>query len=136
MVWTKGATGTGSSWNRDHSYSVSFIHGVLTSGVYEWRIQAYDRAGNRTWSDSEGAPGIQKHMLTVDALSPEVAAVYAGIGFDSAEGNEVQDSSSLLIVFENEGEEGENNEPSYPLGMVDPPRPVLHPGRRLQSRGA
>ena len=105
---------------RDHSYSVSFIHGVLASGMYEWRIQAYDRAGNRTWSDSEGAPGIQKHTLTVDALSPEVAAVYAGIGFDSADGNEVQDSSSLLIVFENEGEEAEGNEPSYPLGMVDP----------------
>ena len=101
---------------QDHSYSVSFIHGILTSGIYEWRIQAYDRAGNRTWSDSEGAPGIQKHMLTVDALSPEVAAVYAGIGFDS---DEVQDSSSLLIVFENEGEEGEENEPSYPLGKVD-----------------
>ena len=105
---------------RDHSYSVSFIHGVLTSGTYEWRIQAYDRVGNRTWSDSEGAPGLQKHMLTVDALSPEVAAVHAGIGFDSAEGNEVQDSSSLLIVFENEGEEVEEDEPSYPLGMVDP----------------
>ena len=105
---------------RDHSYSVSFIHGVLTSGTYEWRIQAYDRVGNRTWSDSEGAPGIQKHMLTVDALSPEIAAVHAGIGFDSTEGKEVQDSSSLLIVFENEGEEGEGNEPSYPLGMVDP----------------
>ena len=132
---------------RDHSYSVSFIHGVLTSGIYEWRIQAYDRAGNRTWSDSEGAPGIQKHMLTVDALSPEVAAVYAGIGFDSADGNEVQDSSSLLIVFENEGEEGEENEPSYPLGKVDPLDPssiqatdfkvtghevarVIHPNRK------
>ena len=105
---------------RDHSYSVSFIHGVLTSGVYEWRIQAYDRVGNRTWSDSEGAPGIQKHTLTVDALSPEVAAVYAGIGFDSSAGSEVQDSSSLLIVFENEGEEGDEDEPSYPLGLVDP----------------
>ena len=132
---------------RDHSYSVSFIHGVLTSGMYEWRIQAYDRVGNRTWSDSEGAPGIQKHMLTVDALSPEVAAVHAGIGFDSAEGEEVQDSSSLLIVFENEGEEAEENEPSYPLGMVDPLDPssiqaadfkvmghevarVIHPNRK------
>ena len=129
---------------QDHSYSVSFIHGILTSGIYEWRIQAYDRAGNRTWSDSEGAPGIQKHMLTVDALSPEVAAVYAGIGFDS---DEVQDSSSLLIVFENEGEEGEENEPSYPLGKVDSldpssiqaadfkvagheVAPVIHPNRK------
>ena len=132
---------------RDHSYSVSFIHGVLTSGVYEWRIQAYDRVGNRAWSDSEGAPGIQKHTLTVDALSPKVAAVYAGIGFDSAEGNEVQDSSSLLIVFENEGEPGEENEPSHPLGKVDPLDPssiqaadfkvtghevarVIHPNRK------
>ena len=79
---------------------------------------------------------MQKHMLTVDALSPEVAAVRAGIGFDSAEGNEVQDSSSLLIVFENEGEEVRGGRALLPAWRGRSPRPILHPGRRpSKSRG-
>jgi hypothetical protein len=88
---------------RDHSYSVDFRTATLDEGTHEWFILARDRVGNEARYPSKAGT---YYTVTVDETGPEVLEndVYAGIGFD--DGEEVYDSSSILVIFHNEGEHG------------------------------
>ncbi len=96
---------------QDHSYSVDFRTSTLDGGdgTYEWFILATDRVGNeaRYPSDTE-----KFAKVTVDENGPDVEEghVFAGIGFDDSKNEEVRDSSSIAIVFENESAHGLNTD--------------------------
>ena len=111
------------SWievERDHSYSTTFSIAGLTSDTYEWDIMATDRVGNESQTDSDGSEsGKQRFELTVDNQSPEAAEIFAGIGFDVEDGEEVSDSSSILVIFENEGVGGRDNLDSSTIDASD-----------------
>jgi hypothetical protein len=90
------------SWveeERDHSYSLSFGRGSLASNTHYWYVWAKDRVGNVARTDSSSRPGNQDYTLIVDTLAPRAANILAGIGFDEEKGEEVEDSSSILVVF-------------------------------------
>jgi hypothetical protein len=90
---------------KDKSYSVSYGLAGLSSKEYEWYIEATDRVGNKGRTDaSSSKSGAQDFSLDVDNDAPKATGVYAGIGFD--DGEEVYDSSSILVIFHNEGEHG------------------------------
>ena len=91
---------------KDKSYSVDFQRSGLSSREYEWNIDATDRAGNMSQTDSDqGTDEPDDFELTVDFNDPSAAnQVYAGIGFDSRNDKrrEKRDASSILIIFANE----------------------------------
>ena len=93
---------------KDREYSLSYGLAALASDKYPWYVEAYDRVGNYTRTDSASKPGKQNFELTVDNQAPAVSKRFAGIGFDPDEndgqGGEVPDSSSILVVFVNEVE--------------------------------
>ena len=94
---------------KDRSYELSYGLARLTSGTYKWYIEAYDRVGNWSRTDSDGSKGgSQDFELDVDNKSPVVSARFAGIGFDpdanKGKGGEVKDPSSILVVFVNESD--------------------------------
>ena len=105
----------------NQSYSVDFQMVVVgagsrTYGEYEWNIEAIDRAGNTTVTDSDvgnlddetNEPVQDNFEIKIDAEDPVVSAVEAGIGFDarSNKRKETNDASSIRIIFDNEKESG------------------------------
>ena len=92
---------------KDKSYSLSYGLAALTSRKYSWYVEAYDRVGNYTRTDSNaGKAQDQDFELTVDNKAPAVSKRFAGIGFDpdldDGKGGETEDSSSILVIFGNE----------------------------------
>ena len=101
---------------KDHAYSTSFRRSGLaperddagkgSSKKYYWYLAARDRVGNVAETDSKPTEEESKsnYSFTVDNESPSAdGQVYAGIGFDTGDREEVNDSSAILVVFSNEG---------------------------------
>ncbi len=96
----------------NRSYSVDFTRAALSEGTHEWSISATDRAGNTFQTDAEDGNFDDNDVqifdpfeFDVDNTGPSVTVAHAGIGFDFDEGDnggEVKDSSSIMIVFEDE----------------------------------
>ena len=93
----------------ERSYSLSYGRAGLSSDTYEWYVEAYDRVGNYARTDSSSSRGAQDHKLTVDDDPPAAKNVFAGIGFDEEDGEEVKDASSILLVFLNDVEGGKSD---------------------------
>ena len=93
----------------DRSYSLSYGRAGLSSKTYKWHVEAYDRVGNYGRTDSSSSRGPQDHSLIVDDDPPVAANLFAGIGFDEEDGEEVKDASSILVVFLNDVSGGKSD---------------------------
>ena len=87
---------------RNRSYSLSYSRADLGPEKYDWYIEAYDRVGNYDRTDASSQRNDQPYSLTVDNVAPKARHLFAGIGFDEEEGEEVKDASSILLVFIND----------------------------------
>ena len=91
------------SWieeEENKSYSLTYGRADLDSQTHKWYIEATDRVGNKARTDASSKASYQDFSLIVDNEPPTVKTLAAGIGFDEDDGEEINDSSSIRVIFE------------------------------------
>ena len=82
------------------SYFLDMAVTDVGAGAHTWQLEAADRAGNTTTTDSDSdKPGDQPFDLIVDVASPEFKDARTGISFDESKKREIVDRSSIAVTF-------------------------------------
>ena len=110
VVLGSDRTADGSSgWRvRGGTPGVSYFLDMAVTNVGEgpnpWRLEATDRAGNKTQTDADSSKdGKQDFTLTVDVSSPEFKEAFTGISYDPSKKTEIVDRSYIAVIFKDVG---------------------------------
>ena len=83
---------------RAYSMDVSL---PLSEGGNDWQLNARDRVGNQTVSDSDsGKSGKNPHTITVDTGKPTLSEARTGVAFSESKKKEVVDRSSVALTLQ------------------------------------